>query len=93
MLVFPRKLLILGISYIAFSYIRSYHLIVFSMNLSTTFIISFTDKLDEIFEKAGFEAIERSYVERRTVNKKENIDVPRIFVQGRYKKVVNNTNT
>ncbi|XP_067934646.1 tRNA N(3)-methylcytidine methyltransferase METTL6-like [Watersipora subatra] len=45
------------------------------------------EKLDELFEVAGFVCIERSYVQRRTVNKKEEIDVPRIFVQGRYQKV------
>lgn len=28
------------------------------------------------------------YVERRTVNFKEGIDVPRIFVQGKYKKPI-----
>lgn len=45
------------------------------------------EKLDELFGAAGYETVERTYVERRTVNKKENIDVPRIFVQGRYRKV------
>ena len=45
------------------------------------------EKLDEVFTKAGFEAVERVYVERRTVNKKENVDVPRIFIQGRYRKI------
>lgn len=45
------------------------------------------EKLDEIFTSAGYEYVERTYVERRTVNKKENIDVPRIFIQGRYRKV------
>ncbi|KAF6018875.1 METTL6 [Bugula neritina] len=45
------------------------------------------EELNNIFAKAGFEVSEASYVERRTVNKKEGIDVPRIFVQGRYSKI------
>ncbi|XP_044258728.1 tRNA N(3)-methylcytidine methyltransferase METTL6 [Tribolium madens] len=36
--------------------------------------------------KAGFEVISNSYVHRKTVNKKENIDVPRIFIQAKIKK-------
>ncbi|KAL1489377.1 hypothetical protein ABEB36_014286 [Hypothenemus hampei] len=41
-----------------------------------------------IFEKAGFTVSMTSYVHRRTVNKKENIDVPRIFVQLKAEKLL-----
>ncbi|CAH0552799.1 unnamed protein product [Brassicogethes aeneus] len=44
------------------------------------------DYIKTIFEEAGFEIIENSYIHRRTINKKENIDVPRIFVQTKAKK-------
>lgn len=34
-----------------------------------------------------------TYVQRRTVNFKEGIDVPRIFVQGKYRKPIENNGT
>lgn len=39
---------------------------------------------EEIFHNAGFKTVECNYVHRRTVNVKEAIDVPRIFVQGKF---------
>lgn len=39
-----------------------------------------------LFTNGGFEVISNEYVHRRTVNVKEKVDVPRIFVQGKYKK-------
>lgn len=47
-----------------------------------------TDFLASLFEEAGYQIVENSYVHRRTVNKKENIDVPRIFVQSKVMKPV-----
>ncbi|XP_038208689.1 tRNA N(3)-methylcytidine methyltransferase METTL6 [Zerene cesonia] len=44
------------------------------------------EELADIFSKAGFEILSNTYVQRRTVNFKEGVDVPRIFVQGKYKK-------
>ncbi|GBP08211.1 Methyltransferase-like protein 6 [Eumeta japonica] len=44
------------------------------------------EELLELFTEAGFEILMNTYVERRTVNLKEKIDVPRIFVQGKYRK-------
>lgn len=35
----------------------------------------------DICTRAGFDIKSNTYVHRRTINKKENIDVPRIFVQ------------
>ncbi|CAG9575402.1 unnamed protein product [Danaus chrysippus] len=46
------------------------------------------DELAHLFVEAGFEILMNNYVQRRTVNFKEGIDVPRIFVQGKYKKPV-----
>ncbi|XP_073956818.1 tRNA N(3)-cytidine methyltransferase METTL6 [Choristoneura fumiferana] len=45
------------------------------------------EELANVFTSAGFEILENSYVQRRTVNFKEGVDVPRIFVQGKYKKI------
>lgn len=42
--------------------------------------------LAEIFEHCGFVTISNEYVHRRTVNKKEDIDVPRIFIQAKFEK-------
>lgn len=45
-----------------------------------------TEKLDELFTSAGFRVAKSEYVFRRTVNRKEEIDVQRVFVQGKYVK-------
>lgn len=39
-----------------------------------------------LFESVGFQTLDCGYIQRRTVNLKENIDVPRIFVQAKFKK-------
>ncbi|KOB66186.1 Uncharacterized protein OBRU01_21493 [Operophtera brumata] len=46
------------------------------------------EELAKLFIEAGFEILMNTYVQRRTVNFKEGIDVPRIFVQGKYRKPV-----
>jgi methyltransferase-like protein 6 len=43
------------------------------------------DEVEKLVEKAGFHIEVNDYVQRRTVNVKENVDVPRIFVQGKYR--------
>lgn len=43
-------------------------------------------EVSELFQKAGFTVLVNSYIHRRTINPKENIDVPRIFVQGKFRK-------
>ncbi|KAK7870219.1 hypothetical protein R5R35_003489 [Gryllus longicercus] len=45
-----------------------------------------TEELKALFQSVGFEILTLSYVHRRTVNKKEGIDVPRIFVQAKLQK-------
>ncbi|KAG8034970.1 hypothetical protein G9C98_008046 [Cotesia typhae] len=45
------------------------------------------EELQKIFESAGFETITCEYVHRRTVNLKEKVDVPRIFVQAKFRKL------
>ncbi|XP_063984836.1 tRNA N(3)-methylcytidine methyltransferase METTL6 [Diachasmimorpha longicaudata] len=45
-----------------------------------------TSEVEEIFQASGFEMVTCMYVQRRTINLKENIDVPRIFVQATFKK-------
>lgn len=43
-------------------------------------------ELSKLFTDVGFQVVTNDYVERRTINKKEQIDVPRNFVQGKFKK-------
>lgn len=44
------------------------------------------EEVFQLFQKAGFSILVNSYIHRRTINPKENIDVPRIFVQGKFRK-------
>ncbi|XP_058059174.1 tRNA N(3)-methylcytidine methyltransferase METTL6 isoform X2 [Anopheles bellator] len=44
------------------------------------------DEVATLFRQAGFAVLLNSYIHRRTINAKENIDVPRIFVQGKFQK-------
>ncbi|XP_015173879.1 PREDICTED: methyltransferase-like protein 6 [Polistes dominula] len=45
------------------------------------------EEVTELFQSAGFQVSTCEYIQRRTVNFKDNIDVPRIFVQAKLKKV------
>ena len=56
----------------------------FDMKIS----LEFTDLVETLFHQAGFQTLENDYAYRRTVNKKEGIDVPRIFVQAKFVKPV-----
>ncbi|CAH1401256.1 unnamed protein product [Nezara viridula] len=44
------------------------------------------EEVDELFREGGLSKISNVYIKRRTINKKENIDVPRYFVQAKYTK-------
>lgn len=44
------------------------------------------EETKNIFESAGFEVLQNNFIERRTINKKENVDVQRWFLQGKYRK-------
>ena len=50
--------------------------------------VFFSECLTKLFTDAGYDVINCHYVQRRTVNKKEGIDVPRIFVQGKFVKKI-----
>ncbi|GLV37997.1 uncharacterized protein CBL_07795 [Carabus blaptoides fortunei] len=43
-------------------------------------------ELVQIFTNGGFQVITADYVHRRTINRKEEIDVPRIFLQAKFQK-------
>ncbi|KAH8372144.1 hypothetical protein KR093_010174, partial [Drosophila rubida] len=43
-------------------------------------------ELAQLFTDNGFDVITNNYVHRRTLNVKEGVDVPRIFLQGKFKK-------
>lgn len=49
------------------------------------------DFVEKLFHQAGFQTLVNEYAHRRTVNKKEGIDVPRIFVQAKFIKPENTT--
>ena len=53
---------------------------------TTTYFFS-KEEMETIVEKAGFTVQLNEYVERRTVNKKEDLDVQRISIQGKYRKI------
>lgn len=42
------------------------------------------EELSNLFIKAGYTVESCHYVHRRTINKKEGVDEPRVFVQGRF---------
>jgi len=46
------------------------------------------DKIKEIVQSAGLSVIDLCYVHSKTVNKREDIDLPRTFVQGKFCKNV-----
>lgn len=42
--------------------------------------------LEKLYQEAGFIIVSNNYVHKRTVNKKENINVPRVFVQSKIRR-------
>ncbi|KAL6263885.1 hypothetical protein P5V15_003966 [Pogonomyrmex californicus] len=44
------------------------------------------EQIVNLFESVGFHTLNCDYIKRRTINVKENIDVPRIFIQAKFKK-------
>ncbi|ALC40725.1 CG34195 [Drosophila busckii] len=44
------------------------------------------EQLAQLFSSQGFQVLNNNYVHRRTLNLKEGIDVPRIFLQGKFSK-------
>jgi methyltransferase-like protein 6 len=53
---------------------------------TTTFFFTL-EQIASLMERNGFTIVVNEFVERRTINKKEELDVARIFVQGKYKKL------
>ncbi|XP_030638323.1 tRNA N(3)-cytidine methyltransferase METTL6 [Chanos chanos] len=47
------------------------------------------EDLASLFEKAGFQTVVNEYVLRETVNKKEGLCVPRVFLQSKFRKPPN----
>lgn len=47
---------------------------------------AFAEKVLDIFTKSGFELISNEFVRKETVNKKEGLSVPRIFIQSKFRK-------
>ena len=53
---------------------------------TTTYFFTL-EEMKILVESVGFVVEKNELIERRTVNKKENVDVPRIFLQGKYRKI------
>ncbi len=49
---------------------------------------SVLEYLAGLFQQAGFETLVNEYVLRETVNKKEGLCVPRVFLQSKFSKTV-----
>ena len=49
-------------------------------------LLYFAEELEELFGKCGFVVAQACYVHKETVNHKENISAPRVFVQGKFVK-------
>ena len=45
------------------------------------------EEIERLMNKCGFQTVTLEYIERRTINKKEGIDVPRLFIQGKFRKL------
>ncbi|BES93923.1 Methyltransferase domain [Nesidiocoris tenuis] len=45
-----------------------------------------TSEVEKLFSEYGFHILSNQYVNRRTVNLKEEVDVPRIYVQAKFQK-------
>lgn len=48
------------------------------------------EKLAELVKGAGFDVVENRYVQKETVNVKEGVSAPRVFIQGRFIKPSSN---
>lgn len=53
---------------------------------TTTYFFSQEEIKDEIVDENQFTILQNHYIHRRTVNVKEDVDVPRIFIQGKFVK-------
>ena len=47
-----------------------------------------TERLAELAESSGFQVVENTYVQRQTVNLKEGVCVPRVFLQAKLRKPI-----
>ena len=52
---------------------------------TTTYFFT-QEEMKTLVENAGFRVEVNDVIERRTINKKEDIDVTRLFLQGKYRK-------
>ena len=57
--------------------------------IGSNFEVQFSEKLTSLASEAGFSVNTCEYVHRKTVNKKEGLCVPRIFVQAKFVKQIN----
>lgn len=65
---------------------------VWHIDTSPMYHYTCTEKIAELFTMAGYQVTENKYIHKETTNIKEGLCVPRIFVQGKYSKSVNQQN-
>lgn len=72
---------------------RRTHMLLIALSFLTAFFIAlrqllhlFSDFLAKLFEEAGLRPVTNDYVLRETVNKKEGLCVPRVFLQSKFTK-------
>lgn len=54
--------------------------------------IFFTEEfLSQLFKAEGYEQVVNEYVQRETVNRKEDLHVPRVFLQSKFQKPFSET--
>lgn len=63
---------------------RSYFFTIGSSTLYSEIALSFSEELRQLFESSGFETERCEYLHKKTVNVKEDVNVKRIFIQGRF---------
>ena len=51
------------------------------------FLLLFAEQLAKLFTEAGFEVLDNEYVCKEVVNRKRELNMQRIFVQARLRKI------
>lgn len=57
------------------------------MNRLIAYLLFVTESVMQLFDLSQFETVQCEYLHRITTNRKEGISVPRVFVQGRWRKI------
>lgn len=58
----------------------------YTLSIRTLSHLSHLEKLAELVTEVGFGIVENCYIQKETINRKENLHVPRVFIQGKFVK-------